>query len=466
MDKNKDARRKELDRALLKKGQEIEVQIDKIVFGGEGLGRYRDIAIFVPMSVPGDRVKVKLLSVKKTYARGLISEIIEAGSERVEGGRLTFEDFHGCDFAMLNYESQLKHKKLMVDEVLRGVGRLDGYEIADTIGADNPTNYRNKIIEPFALKGKRIISGFFKKKSHEVFEVEENLLQSSLANKIVRELKEILNRKKISVYNEKSHRGVLRHVMVRTTSYNEAMVVLIVRGEIDKKVKQALYELRDRCSEVKSAYISINNRRTNVALGDKNVLIYGEETIKERLFDIDFNISPTSFFQINLEQTEKLYSKAISYFDDVNNKNIVDAYSGAGTIAMILSKAAKQVYAIELVESATRDAIATSTENNISNIEFINGRAEEKLIELIDKGHKIDSIIFDPPRKGIAENILQKVNETNINEIVYISCNPSTFARDAGILDQLGYKLTKVQPVDMFPQTSHIEVIGKFIKEA
>jgi len=455
-----------LDRTLLKKGQEIEVLIDKIVFGGEGLGRYNEIAIFVPMSVPGDRVRVKLLSVKKTYARGLITEVIEAGSERVYGKRLTFEDFHGCDFAMLDYESQLRHKKLMVDEVLKGVGRLDGYELADTIGADNPTNYRNKIIEPFALKNKRIISGFFKKKSHEVFEVEENLLQSPLANKIVGELKDILNKKKISVYNEKSHRGVLRHVMVRTTSYNEAMVVLILRGEIDKKVKQALFELRDRCSEVKSAYISINNRRTNVALGDKNVLIYGGETIKERLFDIDFNISPTSFFQINLEQTEKLYSKAISYFDNVDNKNIVDAYSGAGTIAMILSKAAKKVYAIELVESATNDAIATSGENNISNIEFINGRAEEKLIELIDGGHSIDSIIFDPPRKGIAENILHKVDEANIDEIVYISCNPSTFARDAGILNELGYKLIKVQPVDMFPQTSHIEVIGKFIKEA
>jgi len=458
-----------LERTLLKKGQKIELTIDKIVFGGEGLGRYEDIAVFVPMAVPGDRLVVELISVKKTYARGLITRVIEKSSERVEGDRTTFEDFHGCDFAMLRYDSQLKYKKLMVDEVLRSVGKLDGYHLEDTIGATEETgqtNYRNKIIEPFALKNKRIISGFFKKKSHEVFEVEENLLQSTLANKIVREFKEIANKKRLSVYNEKSHRGVLRHIMVRTTSYNEAMVVLIIKGEIDKKVKQALFELRDRCSEIKSAYVSLNNKRTNFALGQKNVLIYGEETIKERLFDIDFNISPTSFFQINLEQTEKLYAKAISYFDNIDDKNIVDAYSGAGTIAMILSKAASKIYAIELVESATKDAIATGKENDISNIEFINGKAEEKLIELIDGGHKIDSIIFDPPRKGIAENILHKVNETNINEIVYISCNPSTFARDAKVLDELGYKLTLVQPVDMFPQTSHIEVIGKFVKKA
>jgi len=455
-----------LESKLLKRGQVIELVIDKIVFGGEGLGRYGDLAVFVPMSVPGDRLKVELISVKKSYARGLITEVVEAGSERVEGGRTTFEEFHGCDFAMLNYESQLKYKKLMVDEVLKGVGKLDGYEIADTIGAENPTNYRNKIIEPFAFKNKKIISGFYKKKSHEVFEVEENILQSPLANKVVRELKEIFNKKRISVYNEKSHRGSLRHIMVRTTSYNEAMVVLVVKGEIDKKIKQGLFELRDRCSEIKSAYISINNKRTSVALGDKNVLIYGEETLKERLFDIDFNISPTSFFQINLEQTNKLYSTAISYFDDVENKNIVDAYSGAGTIAMIMASAASKVYAIELVQSATKDAIITSKENNISNIEFINGKAEEKLIELIDSGREIDSIIFDPPRKGIAENILHKVDEAKINEIVYVSCNPSTFARDAGILDGLGYKLTKVQPVDMFPQTSHIEVVGRFIKGA
>lgn len=454
-----------MENKLLKKGQIIEITIDKIVFGGEGLGRYNEMAVFVPMSVPGDRLRIEIISAKKTYARGIIVEVIEASPERVEGNRVSFEDFHGCDFAMLDYESQLKYKKAMVDEVIKGVGKLDGYELEDTIGAEHPTNYRNKIIEPFAFEGGKIISGFFKKKSHEVFEVEENLLQSALANKIVRELKDILNKKKISVYNERSHKGILRHIMVRTTSYNEAMVVLIIKGDIDKKIKQALFELRDRCSEIRSAYVSINNKRTNFALGSENILIYGTETIKERLFDIDFNISPTSFFQINLEQTEKLYSKAISYFDDVENKSIVDAYSGAGTIAMIISKAASKVYAIEIVESATKDAIATSVENSISNIEFINGKAEEKLVELIDSGEQVDSIIFDPPRKGIAENILHKVNETDIREIVYISCNPSTFARDAGILDKLGYKLKKVQPVDMFPQTSHIEVIGKFIKE-
>ncbi len=453
-----------MEEKFLKKGQEIEVEIEKIVFGGEGLARYNGIAIFVPMSVPGDRLLVEIISLKKTYGRALIKKIIEGSKDRVEGNRVTFEDFHGCDFAMLGYESQLKYKRDMVSEVLQGVGKTSNYILEDVIGADNPVNYRNKIIEPFAYKKGRIISGFFKRRSHEVFEVEENLLQSNLANKVVKELKAILNKKKISVYDEKKHRGILRHIMVRTNSFNEAMVVLIIKGDIDKKVKQSLFELKDRCKEVVSAYISINNKKTNFALGDKDVLVYGLETIKETLFDINFNISPKSFFQINIEQTEKLYEKAISMFDNIEDKNVVDAYSGTGTIAMIVSKKAKKVYAIELVESATKDAIKTSKENNIDNIEFINGKAEEKLVELIENGRNIDSIIFDPPRKGIAENILDKISEVSIEEIVYISCNPSTFARDAKRLEELDYKLERVQPVDMFPQTSHIEVIGKFKK--
>jgi len=450
---------------VLKKDQIIELDIEKLIFGGEGLGYYEKMAVFVPMSVPGDRVRVKIISLKKSYARGIIEAIIKPGEERAaDKDKVTFEDFHGCDFGMLKYESQLKYKKEMVEDVLKKIGKLENFEIYDTIGSTSPKYYRNKVIEPFAYKDGKIISGFFKKKSHEVFEVSENMLQSKLANRIIKELKEILNKKRIPVYDEKKHRGILRHVMVRTNSFDEAMVVLVVKGEPAKNLKKILYDLRDRCPEVKAAYISVNNKRTNVALGDEDIYVYGDEVLKEELFDIKFNISPKSFFQINLEQTKKLYETAISYFDDVKNKNIVDAYSGTGTIAMILSRWAKKVFAIEMVKSATLDAKKTSMENKIKNIDFINGKVEGKLEELLKKREKIDAIIFDPPRKGIEESVLHSVAKTGINEIVYISCNPSTFARDANVLNEIGYDLLKVQPVDMFPQTSHIEVVGKFVK--
>ncbi len=450
----------------MKKGNVVEIKIDKIVFGGEGLGYYGDMAIFVPMSVPGDVLEVEIISLKKTYGRALIKRIITPGIDRAEGDKISFEDHHGCDFAMLKYSEQLKYKKLMVEDVLSRVGKvdLDKVEISDTVGAENSFNYRNKVIEPFARKKGKIISGFFKRRSHEVFEVEKNILQSKLSNEIIFRIKELLNEAKLSVYNERAHKGILRHIMVRTTSFNEAMVVLIVKGKVDPKIEEVLNTLYNENDKIKSVFVSINNKRTNFALGERNVHLLGEKYIKEELYGIEFNISPTSFFQINIDQTKKLYETAISYFDDIKNKNIVDAYSGTGTIAMILSKDANKVYAIEIVESATRAALKTSAENKIENIEFINGKAEEKLIELIEAGNQIDSIIFDPPRKGIAQNILEKLSETEIQEVVYISCNPSTFARDTQILEGLGYKLTKVCPVDMFPNTSHIEVVGKFSK--
>lgn len=451
---------------MLKKNQIIEIKIDKIVNGGEGLGYYNDFAVFVPMSVPNDVLKIKIISVKKTYARGLIEEIINAGEERVEDiSKVTFEDFQGCDFGMLKYPAQLKYKKLMVEDVMKKIGKLDNVLVKEVIGSDDPYHYRNKVIEPFSKYKGEIITGFFKRKSHDVFQVEENILNSKLGNEIIRELKKILNREKVSVYDENEHKGILRHIMVRTNSKDEAMVVLIINSnKVEKRYKDILMELKNKVSQIKSLYISLNNKRTNFALGEKNIFVWGEKSIKEEIDGIYFNISPKSFFQINLPQTKKLYRTAVDYFENIENKYIVDAYSGTGTIAMILSKKAEKVYAIELVESATSDGIKTAQENSIENIEFINGAVEDKMLELIRNGHRIDGVIFDPPRKGIEEESLIKTSESGIKEIVYISCNPSTFARDAEILTRLGYKIDEVQPVDMFPGTAHTEVVGRFYK--
>ncbi|MEG1582622.1 MAG: 23S rRNA (uracil(1939)-C(5))-methyltransferase RlmD [Cetobacterium sp.] len=451
----------------LQKGQVIEVKIEKIVYGGEGLGYYNnEFAMFVPMSVPGDVLKVEIISLKKSYGRALIKEILIPGPERIkELSYVTFEDFQGCDFGMLNYESQLKYKKEMVEDVVRRIGKNSKVLIEDTLESPVEKNYRNKVIEPFSLNGKEIITGFFKRKSHDVFQVEDNMLNSVLGNKLISELKELLNKNKISVYDEKSHRGLLRHVMVRTNSFGEAMVVLIVNDtKVNEELKSILTDLKNRFKEITSTYISLNNRKTNVAIGDENILILGDKTIKEDISDIHFNISPTSFFQINLLQTRRLYDLAISMFENIENKTIVDAYAGTGTIGMILSKKAKQVYSIEIIESAVKDGIKTAKENNILNVEFICGDVNKELANLI-KVKKVDSIILDPPRKGIDEESLLNISKVGIKEIVYISCNPSTFARDIEILEKEGYELTRVKPVDMFPQTSHIEVVGRLIKK-
>ena len=451
----------------LEKGQIIEIKVEKIVYGGEGLGYYNnEFAMFVPMSVPGDILKVEIISLKKTYGRALIKEIIIPGKERIKDLKhITFEDFQGCDFGMLNYNAQLKYKKEMVEDVVRRIGKNNEVVIEETLESPIEKNYRNKVIEPFSLKGKDIITGFFKRKSHDVFQVEDNMLNSTLGNKIIDEIKEVLNRKKISVYDEKKHTGLLRHIMVRTNSFNEAMLVLVINDKkVSEEIKEILKETMSKVKEIVSVYISLNDRKTNVAIGSKNILIYGDKTIKENIDGIHFNISPTSFFQINLEQTKRLYNLAISMFENIENKTIVDAYAGTGTIGMILSKEAKKVYSIEIVESAVKDGIQTAKENKIENIQFICGDVNKELGKLINS-EVVDSIILDPPRKGIDEESLLNISKVGIKEIVYISCNPSTFARDIEILEKEGYKLVRVKPVDMFPQTSHIEVVGRLIKK-
>ena len=450
---------------MLKVADIIQIKIDKIVFGGEGLGYYNGFAVFVPMSIPEDELEIEIISVKKTYARGLIKNIIKASPERIDSHKFSFEDFYGCDFAMLKYESQLKYKKLMVEEVMRKIAGLPDIEISDVLASEDVYNYRNKIIEPFSVYGNKIITGFFKRKSHEVFEVDENILNSKLGNRIIKELKEILNKNKISVYNEITHKGLLRNVMIRTNSNNEAMLVLIINSnKITENIKNLLFRLREKIEEIKSIYISLNSKKTNTVIGEKNIFIYGEESIKENLNGIEFHISPTSFFQINVKQAKRLYDIAINFFDNIDDKYIVDAYSGTGTIGMIMAKRAKKVYAIEIVKSASEDGEKTAKENGIENIEFINGSVEKELVNLINANKRIDTIIFDPPRKGLEASIIDKVAELNLKEVVYISCNPSTFARDVKLFSEKGYVLKKLQAVDMFPQTSHIETVALLSK--
>ena len=240
---------------------------------------------------------------------------------------------------------------------------------------------------------------------------------------------------------------------------------VLINNQNEKSIIPVAKEIISEFKEIKSVYASINCDKTNTVIGKKNILILGEKFIVETLNDIKFNISPASFFQVNLFQTEKLYNKAINYFENINGKVIIDAYSGIGTIGMIVAKNAEFVYCVEENSSATKDAIRAAKFNNIENIEFITGKMEEKIYEVTNSSRLVDGIIFDPPRSGISENILNETAKSKIPEIVYISCNPSTFARDVEILKRVGYKLIEVTPVDMFPHTHHIEIVAKIILE-
>ena len=461
-------------------GQKLEIEIEKIVFGGEGLGRIDGFAVFVPMSVPGDKLEIDIISVKKSYARGLITRIIEPSKDRIEDlSKVSFEDFDGCDFGMLKYEKQLEYKDKMLEEVLTKISGIDleNVQVGKIIGSDEKVNYRNKTAEPFFKKDGIIQTGFYSRKSHNVFLAKENLLKSEIAKMIIDKFLQKVNsfsgtKKEFKVFNEINNTGFLKQIMVRNNEKNEVMIIVIVNKNSQyNQLSKVLEEMYDENECIKSVYISVKTDQNNVILG-KNIHLFGSQYLEEEMEGLKFKIYPNSFFQINKKQALKLYDTAIEFLnEEKNNKNngkiyektVIDAFSGTGTIAMMLSKNIKKVIGIESVESSTLAAKLTSYENSIQNVEFVNGKVEKELPKIL-KRENIGAIVFDPPRRGIEEIALKSVIKNKIEKIVYISCNPATFARDIKILAENGYLLKKITPVDMFPQTGHIEVVGMMIK--
>lgn len=437
----------------------FEIKIEKLVFGGEGLGYFNDMVIFVPMSVPGDILKVKVISIKKTYARALIEEIISPSKDRVEGNKISFEDFSGADFSMIKYEKQIYYKSLILKDFFKK------YEIKniDVVSSENKINYRNKVAEPFVKINSIITTGFYKKKSHEIFVSDEIVLRSKVASEILKKLLFKINeysgkKREFKVYNEISKSGFLKNCIIRNNEKNEIMLVIVVTNSNISNLKKVLKELYIENENIKSVYISIKEKEDNIIFGEKFILIEGNDYLTEEILGINFKIYPDSFFQINKKQTINLYKDAISLLGDYKDKIVIDAFSGTGTIAMILSKKAKKVIGIELVKSSVLAARNTARENNIKNVEFLVGKVEEKIFKIIEK-NDVDCIVFDPPRKGIDESVLSSIVKSNINKIVYISCNPSTLLRDVDYLTNNSYKIKYLKGYDMFPQTHHIETL-------
>lgn len=456
----------------LKIGKKYEIEIEKIVFGGEGLGHIDGFTVFVPMSVPGDILEVEIISLKKTYARALITKIIKPSADRIDDlSKISFEDFDGCDFAMLKYEKQLYYKNLMLEEVLTHIGKLDltNTTIEKIIGCDTLINYRNKTAEPLVKKNGKITTGFYSKKSHNVFTAKENLLRSQVAEKIINAFLLEINsyqgtKKEFKVYNEINNSGFLKHIVIRNNEKNEVLLTIVINKKSQiKELKKVLEKLYNENNEIISVYISIKNEQNNVILGEKNKLLLGNDYLEEEINGINFKIYPDSFFQINKKQAIKLYNKGIEYLGESKKNTVIDAFSGTGTIAMILSKNVNKVIGIESVKSSVEAGNITIKENNIKHVNLLHGKVEKVLPNVL-KAEKVEAIIFDPPRKGIDQKALYSTVKNNIKKIVYISCNPATFARDCKFLVENGYHLEKVGAVDMFPQTNHIEVVGVLTK--
>lgn len=444
------------------KNQTIELTFEDITHDGNGVGKINGYPIFVTNVLPGEKAKVKVIKVKKNFAVGRRLELIEASPDRVEPPCNVFYKCGGCQLQHMSYDMQLKMKQNQVKSALAKFAHITDTPVEPTLGMEDPWRYRNKVQIPVGEKDSKLITGFYRPRSHDIIdEMERCIVTSEVNDDLVDIVREIANELGIPAYNEETHRGVLRHIMVRSgENTGQTMLVIITRTNKIPKQDEFIQRILEKQPNITSIMHNVNPDRTNVILGKKIKCLWGEAYIYDTIGDVKFAISALSFYQINPKQTKVLYDKALEYANLTGGETVIDAYCGIGSISLFLAQKAKKVYGVEIVPQAIQDAKKNAKLNDMDNTEFIVGQAEEVMPAWKENGLKPDVIVVDPPRKGCDEALLHAMVEMNPKRIVYVSCNPSTFARDLVILTEGGYKLNKVQPVDMFPQTSHVECVA------
>lgn len=364
----------------------------------------------------------------------------------------------GCQYQTISYEEEKKLKQEMVEGLLSKFG-----EVNPIIGMENPVHYRNKIHSTFAYgKKNQVIAGFYRANSHKVIDIDRCMIQDEKADEIIDTIKGLMRSFKMKPYDEDTKEGFLRHVLIKKGfATGEIMLVLVVSTNVFPGKKNYIKAIRKVHPEISTIIMNINNRNTSVVLGDREIVIYGRGYIEDILLGMKFQISAKSFYQVNPLQTEKLYSKAIEMANLKGNEIAIDAYSGIGTISLILSESVEKVIGVELNPDAVKDSIINAKKNNVKNVYFHQDDAGDFMVKLANADEKVDLVVMDPPRAGSDEKFLSSLVKLAPEKLIYISCNPETQARDLNYLDKKRYKVTQIQPVDMFPRTEHIEcVIG------
>ena len=448
---------------MLSKNKEYVVDIVDIGQGGVGIGKYEGFTVFIEGGLIQDKVKVIISKSKKNYAVGDIVEILEKSPFRVD--RICSDDLKdcgGCQIQELDYNKQLELKTNEVKQVISRIGKLENVEIHETIGMQSPCRYRNKAQFPIQNINGSTAIGFYKKKSHDVIPTDMCVIQHDINDKIIKIIKTYIQAYNVSIYNEMTHTGVLRHLVTKVGfTTNEVMVVLVANGTNLPHLNELASVLKENILGFKTLVLNINKAKTNVILGKENKVIYGNGKINDYIGDLVFEISPLSFFQVNPVQTEVLYNKALEYAELKENDTVFDIYCGIGSISLFLAQKATKVYGIEIVEDAIKDAKINAKLNNLNNVEFYVGKAEEVVPKMYSEGKTANVVVVDPPRKGCDEKVLDTIVSMKPDRVVYVSCNPSTLARDLAYLDERGYKCVEIQPVDMFPHTMHVETVAK-----
>lgn len=449
---------------MVEKNKEYIFDIISQGYEGEGIAKIDNkYPIFIEGALKGEKVKVRIVKVNKNFAYGKLMEVLEASEERVNPPCAIYKRCGGCKLQHASYKAQLDFKWDRVKDCVSKIGKLDPSIVKYPLGMENPWRYRNKVQLPIGLINGEVKIGFFAPRSHDIIDMESCLIQDEIGDKVVKLTREWIEKFNIRPYNvdgEYDEKGVVRHIMIRRGfTTNEVMVVLVTNGEKLPHKEEFVDLMIKNIRGIKSIIQNINSKKTNVILGLESKTLWGEDTISDYIGDFRFNISPLSFFQVNPIQTEVLYGKALEYANLTGNEEVFDAYCGTGTITLFLSQKAKKVYGVEIIPQAIDNAWINAKENKVENVEFFVGESEVVIPDLINKGVKADVVVVDPPRKGCDKKLLDAITNIDAKKIVYVSCDPSTLGRDLAILEENGYKTLEVQPVDMFPNTAHVETV-------
>lgn len=446
----------------VKKNQIIEIEITGLTHNGDGVGKYLGYTLFVAGALPEEKARVKVTKLNKNYGFASLIEILKPSPLQVKPQCSVYKKCGGCQLQHLSYEGQLEQKRKLVEDSLKRIGKIEDVVIHSTIGMENPWRYRNKSQVPIAEREGGLIAGFYAKGSHDVIKMDQCLIQQEKSDHVVQIVRRIAEELGMSAYNEERHEGILRHVVSRVAvNTGQLMLVLVTTKKEFPQKDQLIQRIVKEIPDLTSLIQNINEERTNVILGLHSITLWGQAVIYDTIGDIQFSISPRSFYQVNPEQTKVLYEKALEYADLTGNEEVIDAYCGVGTISLFLAKKAKHVYGVEIVADAIKDAKGNAQLNDIHNVTFEAGAAEEMIPKWQKQGIKADVVVVDPPRKGLESSLIDTIIELQPEKIVYVSCDSGTLARDLRLLEDGGYKTLEVQPVDMFPQTMHVESVAK-----
>ena len=448
---------------MIKKNDEYTVTIEDMGSEGEGVGRIDGYTVFVKDGIPGDVAKIKITKAGKNYGYARLMEIVTPSEHRVEPVCSVARRCGGCQIQEMSYEAQLSFKEKKVQNNLWKIGKIspDDYEMCPIIGMEEPYHYRNKAQFPVGLdKDGNIVTGFFAGRTHSIIPCDDCAIGDKVNKDILEIIKKHMKKYGIKPYDELNHTGLVRHILIRRGfTTGECMVCIIING-VKLPGSSELVEALKKIEGMTSISININKEKTNVIMGSSITDLYGEGYITDYIGDVRFRISPLSFYQVNPVQTKKLYGKALEFAGLTGDETVWDLYCGVGTISLFLAKSAKKVYGVEIVPEAIEDAKRNAKLNGIDNTEFFVGKAEEVVPEMYKEyGIGADVVVVDPPRKGCDEKLLETMIAMKPERIVYVSCDSATLARDLVYLRDNGYEIKKVQPVDMFGHSVHVETV-------